>query len=380
MIETPTSGSASKVSKRRKREALISFIECPECGADRVAKSHSRSRDRLVMNFLPKRPYRCMNCYHRFWKRESFFDNPGRIFSWIGVIVLFVGLAVLPDWASRTKVKPEPFSDFGSAPNAVPGQPPADLLEEGAVQPTIIDPQANISNESDSQEGLSSASDAFAESSKDSVADRPTDIQSEADSDDVAQPAPESEEANPAAMLEQLYTTEQLQQRLSLAKATAEQAEKENRQEQARLQRSVASEQSELQSLLKVDINFRIDSWRKAWEVGFIDDYLNFYSEKFTPENKELTRAQWVVQRKQRIRPSKKIDLSMNNFKVEFSENNSISTVSFDQVYKSGGYLETSRKELVLHKEQQAWKIVSETESEQEYERIEVKKIEQSEQ
>jgi len=344
-------------SANMSHEPLDGLIVCPNCGADRIAKSHFKNMDRLVMRFLPKSPYRCLHCYHRFWVPEPFFASSRRVISWLGVIACVFGLVFLPNWNTSKVKQPKPFSDFGSSPNAVPGQPPNDLVAPGAVsQPayinnTAIKPATSITP---SDSTLDNASDRL-------VIDQPLTIEPSPDAKAIIEQAPVNNVADPAIVLEELNTTEQLQERLSHAKASAKQAEQANIQNQARLQQSVAAEQNELQSLLKVDINFRIDQWRKAWEMGFVDDYLNFYSLAFTPVS-ELSREQWIAQRKQRIRPGKNIDLVMDNFDVVFSVDNSVGTVSFDQVYKSGLYVESSRKQLVLRKEQQEWKIVSETE------------------
>lgn len=317
------------------------------------------------MRFLPKRPYRCLHCYHRFWKGEPFFASQSRVVSWLGVIALLMGLGFLPNWNVDRPDKPEPFSDFGSAPNAVPGQPPAELLASNwTAKPVYVDDPASLNANLDSDGNVDEEevkADSFADPASNKPTGRLSSSQATADTKKLVELNSVDEVANPAALLEQLYTTQQLQQRLSLAKATAEQAEENNLQTRARLQQTIATEQDELQSLLKVDINFRIDQWRKAWEVGFVDDYLSFYSEQFTPAS-ELEREQWVAQRKQRIRPSKKIDLVMDNFDVVFASDNTVSTVSFDQRYRSGRYVESSRKQLVLHKQQQEWKIMSETE------------------
>ena len=60
--------------------------------------------------------------------------------------------------------------------------------------------------------------------------------------------------------------------------------------------------------------------------------------------------------------PGKNIEISLSEFEVEFSENNSTSLVRFKQRYESQNYLEDSRKEMVLRKQASQWYIVSERE------------------
>jgi len=118
-----------------------------------------------------------------------------------------------------------------------------------------------------------------------------------------------------------------------------------------------------LESLLKSDMNDRLERWRDAWQTGLADYYLDFYSENFQPSG-NLTLAEWVEQRKFRISPDKAIKIQLSNFEISFSNEMNLSTVLFDQQYSSQGYSERSRKKTIWVKEESEWKIISEAQVE----------------
>jgi|HubBroStandDraft_4_1064222.scaffolds.fasta_scaffold12158_5 predicted Zn-ribbon and HTH transcriptional regulator len=44
---------------------------CPECGSDSIYKSHRRGLfERMVLGLTKMRPYRCRECYERFYAKE----------------------------------------------------------------------------------------------------------------------------------------------------------------------------------------------------------------------------------------------------------------------------------------------------------------------
>jgi len=45
---------------------------CPECGSDSIYKSHRRGLlERVVLGLTKMRPYRCRECYERFYAKEG---------------------------------------------------------------------------------------------------------------------------------------------------------------------------------------------------------------------------------------------------------------------------------------------------------------------
>lgn len=114
----------------------------------------------------------------------------------------------------------------------------------------------------------------------------------------------------------------------------------------------------ELRSLLKIDINFMIETWRMSWQSGDSDTYLSLYSPDFTPVDGQ-SRQEWQQQRKRRVTPTHEINIELSNFEVELDDANQQAVVSFDQNFSSNSTTENSRKQLTLIKENQ-WLIVSE--------------------
>ena len=50
---------------------------CPECGSDSIYKSHRRGfLERMVLGLTKMRPYRCRECYERFYAKE--YDLAGK--------------------------------------------------------------------------------------------------------------------------------------------------------------------------------------------------------------------------------------------------------------------------------------------------------------
>lgn len=114
----------------------------------------------------------------------------------------------------------------------------------------------------------------------------------------------------------------------------------------------------ELQSLLKVDINYVIEQWRSAWQLGDSEQYLSQYSENFKPSG-NLALQEWQQQRRLKVVPSAQVSIELSDFEVAFDESNLNSVVSFQQKYQSNDYSDSTRKELKLVKEDK-WRIVSE--------------------
>lgn len=69
------------------------MIECPNCGSDNITHSHRRGIERIARYVYPRVPYRCKECWTRFWK----FRNPlgGGIakIAAIAVLVICAGVA-----------------------------------------------------------------------------------------------------------------------------------------------------------------------------------------------------------------------------------------------------------------------------------------------
>ncbi|MFH1350758.1 MAG: SPOR domain-containing protein [Pseudomonadota bacterium] len=49
-------------------------MKCPKCGSDKITRSRRRSLEKLLKGFFPLSPFRCKDCWRRFWA----FRNPLR--------------------------------------------------------------------------------------------------------------------------------------------------------------------------------------------------------------------------------------------------------------------------------------------------------------
>lgn len=326
IVSSSNSRNSSKESNKKlnKQDQNPKHI-CPKCDAQKTVSSRPQSGDKLVMRFLPKSPYRCLRCYHRFWKAEAFFASSSRVWTWT---ILLVALALF----LFLQIKSNPRS----APSAVSSIETTDRIQAANSIQTATD-----------------------------IVVQPTDVisESEPESRFIENSFRENElrdnELN--ALSDKPLTPEQLEHQIVIAKQQAELAKKSNEYRQKRLKKSLNSAESELQSLLKLDISYEIDQWKRAWEAGDSARYLSFYSDMFQPTGSLSVNA-WREQRKRRVTRSKKVSLVMSDFEVDFEKNNTRSTVNFTQNYSSGNYSDTVRKQLVLLKESQRWKIIAENE------------------
>ena len=50
-------------------------MECPKCGSDEVTGSHRRGGEKILRYFYPRAPYRCKECWNRFWVFKNPFDT-----------------------------------------------------------------------------------------------------------------------------------------------------------------------------------------------------------------------------------------------------------------------------------------------------------------
>lgn len=84
--------SAAKLDKKlspvERTNADQAGLVCPKCDALKIVKSRSKGLDGLFMRFIPRRPYRCLRCYYRFWAAEAFMNDKRRLWSWTVVLVV----------------------------------------------------------------------------------------------------------------------------------------------------------------------------------------------------------------------------------------------------------------------------------------------------
>ena len=104
-----------------------------------------------------------------------------------------------------------------------------------------------------------------------------------------------------------------------------------------------------------------INNWEKAWEEGDTEKYLSFYSNSFQPE-KSLSFSEWQSQRKKRVRPEKKIELSISDLDIDFIDGRYGIQISFKQNYYTDNFSDQSKKEILIQSTNNGYEILSEVE------------------
>lgn len=114
---------------------------------------------------------------------------------------------------------------------------------------------------------------------------------------------------------------------------------------------------------IETALNELLESWKTAWQLssgseGNIDNYMNHYSDDFYSSG--MSKKQWQ-QKKGRINKGKTwIEVFFADISINPGENQDLAEVRFSQEYSSSNYTETSRKIIIVRKEDGAWKILSE--------------------
>jgi adhesin transport system outer membrane protein len=106
-------------------------------------------------------------------------------------------------------------------------------------------------------------------------------------------------------------------------------------------------------------INDAVNLWAAGWVSRNVATYLSSYSLKFVP-SRGLSRDAWMAQRKQSLANSGKIELSIENLKID-QKDATKATTTFRQVYRSERYQDVIQKTLEWENTDGRWLIVSET-------------------
>ena len=103
-----------------------------------------------------------------------------------------------------------------------------------------------------------------------------------------------------------------------------------------------------------------IDAWAHAWSQRDVQAYLAFYGTGFAPEG-GVTRAAWEKARRAAIERRKRILVTVSDLQIEAVAPER-AVARYTQDYAADGYRETGTpKRLVLAREGNAWRIVSES-------------------
>ncbi|MBL4673564.1 MAG: hypothetical protein JKX81_14990 [Arenicella sp.] len=326
--QNPTLGEGPDQPIAEMNQGRTSTLHCPKCSASRIAYSRLQQFDALTMRFIAKRPYRCLQCYHRFWVHEKIIANSKRVWTLAIVALLLVvfllrafGILSASEQTAQVSVVAPEFKQPESDDDVLPQSESAPRLAS-----LINMPQS--AGQNDASMG--------------------------------AQVVPSSNrEINQAP--EESLTAEQRAGRLLLAKQQAKVAAQISQARVEQLERILLPAEDELESLVKVEVSYMVERWREAWSNGNLNKYLLSYSSNFKPAN-DQSFEQWQVKRMSRVSPDKNIVIELADFDVVMLEQLSSAVVEFNQHYQAGSVVENSRKRLRLAKEQGTWKIMAEVE------------------
>ena len=318
------------------------ILQCPKCGASKIAYSRLQQFDDLKMSFIAKRPHRCLECYKRFWAREKFTANSKRIWT-LAIIALLVAVVLLRAFGvlSRSEQTAQVSLVVPEHERHESEQPGSEQLGSKRVESDEVSSQSKPAPALASQISMPQGAGEKAIS-------------------DSAQASSNANREFTQATVESL-NPEQRARQLLLAKQQAEAAAQISQARVEQLEQVLLPADDELKSLVKIEVSYMVERWREAWSSGDLDEYLLNYSSNFKPEN-DLSLTQWQAERQSRVTPEKDIVIELNDFEVIMLEQLSSVVVEFNQHYQTGSYVEDSRKRLSLAKEQGAWKIMAEVE------------------
>lgn len=110
---------------------------------------------------------------------------------------------------------------------------------------------------------------------------------------------------------------------------------------------------------LEAQIKQSIESWAEAWSNQDADRYLDAYGDDFvTPEGVSI--SSWKSFRKERVKAPDFIKVSTSNYNITAADDGSLASVHFLQHYRSNTLNDKVLKQMVMRRENQQWKIISE--------------------
>jgi hypothetical protein len=118
-----------------------------------------------------------------------------------------------------------------------------------------------------------------------------------------------------------------------------------------------AAENFETQT--RINIENALLGWAYAWAKQDVNSYLDYYAANFTPENSQLSRADWVVLRKMRLLKPKKIELNLADIVLNVNTE-PVQQVIFSQSYKSDTFHDEIIKSITFIQQKNQWKILTE--------------------
>lgn len=122
-----------------------------------------------------------------------------------------------------------------------------------------------------------------------------------------------------------------------------------------------AGEQLTLETLTVADVVSFIYDWKKSWEIGNFNGYIDKYVDDFIPADEE-NYSRWKISRERFVSSQPNIDIQLQNIKLSYLSTGQIIMVSFDQSYRSEAYESDSVKILQLELKDNVLDIVLEKE------------------
>lgn len=180
-------------------------MECPVCGSANVAPSHRRGAEKLVRYAIPRAPYRCKDCWSRFWRFENPWKTPAAMVGALAAVLLLTGAIAL---SLRSRETPPPDSSRTTAESRGESfvlPPPAHRTPRRDADPAPERPRTPADTPSDSLSTDAASTDA---TDRPDPPPRPSDPSSPPEpasgpvSDPIADPTADPAPADPATMPE----------------------------------------------------------------------------------------------------------------------------------------------------------------------------------
>lgn len=101
-----------------------------------------------------------------------------------------------------------------------------------------------------------------------------------------------------------------------------------------------------------------LERWQRAWASRDIQTYVNAYVRNYTPRS-GVTHAQWINERTARIVPRKRIEIEINDLRLEPTSDGAVEA-RFTQHYRSDSLDNRTRKSLLFVQQDGQWRIAKE--------------------
>lgn len=116
-------------------------------------------------------------------------------------------------------------------------------------------------------------------------------------------------------------------------------------------------EYNELQNEVKTILDL-VKDWKDSWKNQDFESYIDFYTSDFHTRRQSMNYEQWYEHKKRIFNPENKIEINLFDFDYYYADGYIL--ISFYQDYKSGNYTDFGRKQLVLKRNDNLWKIYRE--------------------